>query len=484
MPDTIQSRFDEGLLCLQNREYDEAIQKFREVFDLDPETTGIHHYLGRSLLGKKLHAEAIEEFSCAIKKNPLDGNSRYWLALVLMEQDRFCEAVPILYEAIRREPGMLYHFSEQILSIFQKKRSFSETREFFRQCTEIFAGLEPSARNDDAFTLSRAHPYSILGQIFFEKGLLNEAVENYREALRIYPKNPSFHWKLADIYFISNFADEAISEYRAALRLDPEDAEVHKKLADAFVIKGLLVDAFHEYREAVKLEPDNADFAKAYSRFRTILTDDEKQGKTIRSPGIAHDGLPENNGSPGSEEFHRLVTEGENELVEYKTSTLWSKSFTKADISASESREVHKFGRETSKFIVAKTLAGFLNTEGGNLIIGIKENKKGMRNEIAGIEAEYSKLKDPTTDGYRRMIVDEVIRKYLPPEIFHNMNEFIRIQFPKIQDTTLCWLEIKKSGEGVFVRVQDEEYFFIRVDAETRQIADKALVDYYKRHFR
>ena len=139
MPDSIQTRFDEGILCLQNKKYDEAIHTFREVFDLDPEAAGIHHYLGRSLLGKNLHVEAIEEFSRAIKKNPLDGNSRYWLALVLMEQDRFPEAVPLLYEAIRMEPGMLYHFSEQILAMFQKKRLFSETREFFRQCTEIFA---------------------------------------------------------------------------------------------------------------------------------------------------------------------------------------------------------------------------------------------------------------------------------------------------------------------------------------------------------
>ena len=424
MPDTIQSRFDEGLLCLQNREDPMAIQKFREVFDLDPETTGIHHYLGRSLLGKKLHAEAIEEFSCAIKKNPLDGNSRYWLALVLMEQDRFCEAVPILYEGNPEGTRNVVPFlGTDPLHLPEKTVIFRNTG-ILPAVRRNFPGLEPSARNDDAFTLSRAHPYSILGQIFFEKGLLNEAVENYREALRIYPKNPSFHWKLADIYFISNFADEAISEYRAALRLDPEDAEVHKKLADAFVIKGLLVDAFHEYREAVKLEPDNEDFAKAYSRFRTILTDDEKQGKTIRSPGIARDGLPENNGSPGSEEFHRLVTEGENGARLNTRRARSGANLLQKRISQPVSLGKYtKFGRDTSKFIVAKTLAGFLNTEGGNLIIGIKENKKGMRNEIAGIEAEYSNLKDPTTDGYRRMIVDEVIRKYLPPEIFHNMNE-------------------------------------------------------------
>jgi predicted HTH transcriptional regulator len=145
---------------------------------------------------------------------------------------------------------------------------------------------------------------------------------------------------------------------------------------------------------------------------------------------------------------------------------------------------VHKFGKDASKIIIAKTIAGFLNTSGGNLIIGIQENKEGKDHEIIGIEADFPKLKDPCTDGYRRMVIDEIIRKYLPSEMYHHLNQYLRMHFPKTMDKTLCWMEIKKADDGIFVKVQDEEQFFIRVDAETRQISDRALVDYCRKHFR
>ena len=50
----------------------------------------------------------------------------------------------------------------------------------------------------------------------------------------------------------------------------------------------------------------------------------------------------------------------------------------------------------------AKTIAAFLNSEGGHLVIGFKEGKDGNKDEIIGVEVEFSKLKDPSIDGYRR----------------------------------------------------------------------------------
>jgi hypothetical protein len=81
------------------------------------------------------------------------------------------------------------------------------------------------------------------------------------------------------------------------------------------------------------------------------------------------------------------------------------------------------------------------------------------------------------------MLIDEIIRKFLPSEIFHHLNKYIRIHFMNMEDHILCWLEVKKADDGVFVKVQDDESFFIRIDAETRQITDKALVDYYRKRF-
>jgi tetratricopeptide (TPR) repeat protein len=481
MPDDSSAVFAEGKTLFENRHYDEAINTFREALRQNPACSGAHHYLGRSLLEKQFRDEAVREFCEAIRKNPSDGNSRYWLAGILLEKENAADATTILYDAMHLEPGLLYHFTGQIAGQLQRQCTFTETETFLKKSIAILAAVPVSPATAPGVTLSRAHIHAVLGQLYFSKGLLNGAMLQYREAVRIRPEESSFHGKLADIYFITNNDEDAVTEYRAALARDPENADLHKKFGDALIKTRQFMDAFHEYREALRLEPENEFYRKVYSQFRTLFIDSGNDAvpKTVlqKSP------LLPMTSSIADDTFQALVRGGENEFVEFKSSALWSKTLTKAEILASSSKEVHKFGKDTSKVMIAKTVAGFLNTEGGNLIIGIKENKKGSGNEITGIENEFPKLKDPCTDGYRRMLIDEIIRKFLPSDIFHHLNKYIRIHFMNMEDHILCWLEIKKADDGVFVKVQDDESFYIRIDAETRQITDKALVDYCRKRF-
>ena len=121
-------------------------------------------------------------------------------------------------------------------------------------------------------------------------------------------------------------------------------------------------------------------------------------------------------------DFPELVKKGENEFVEFKSSALWSKNLTEEQMKDSNaSNDIRNFGRELSRVIIGKTIAGFLNTNGGNLVIGIKENKTKDPDEIIGIESEFRKLEDPCTDGYRRMIVDSIVRKYFSPDIYNHL---------------------------------------------------------------
>jgi tetratricopeptide (TPR) repeat protein len=482
MPQDSAAAFEEGKSLFDHRHYDDAITKFREALMRDPSFFAAHHYLGRSLLEKKQQDEAVGEFCEAIRNNPSDGNSRYWLATILLSKGSTADAVSLLYEAIRLEPGLLHHFSDQIITRLQKQCPFAETEEFLKKSIAILASLPASRTASAEVSRSHAHLHGCLGRLYFSKGLLNGAMLQYREAVRISPEESSFHGNLADIYFITNNGEEAVTEYRAALVREAENAEVHKKLGDALVKTRQFIDAFNEYREATRLEPTSEYYRKVYSQFRTLFIDRSQEGvpePALLRPSAPPGGLP----SVADEMFASLISGGENEFVEFKSSALWSKTFSKGEIAASDSRDVHKFGRDTSKVIIAKAIAGFLNTEGGNLIIGIRENKGGGKSEITGIENEFSKLKDPCPDGYRRMLVDDIIKRFFPPEIFHHLNNYIRIHFMKQQEQTLCWLEIKKADDGVFVTVQGDEYFFIRIDAETRQIADKALVGYCRKHF-
>jgi len=183
--------------------------------------------------------------------------------------------------------------------------------------------------------------------------------------------------------------------------------------------------------------------------------------------------------------IEKWIKEGENFQLEFKSSALWSSDFTKEQINQSKSYELHTFKQKTSKVIIAKSIAAMMNSEGGNLLIGVKEKKieKGGY-EIVGIEEDLKKIKDQTKDGYRRMIIDEIIRAYFPSKIYNHLNSYINIDFVEIDNKTICHISIKRSDTKVFLKINDKEIFMIRIDSENRSLEGEKLVDYCIKHFR
>lgn len=185
-----------------------------------------------------------------------------------------------------------------------------------------------------------------------------------------------------------------------------------------------------------------------------------------------------------NEAIQEMIKAGESGHREFKLQALWSLHLTKDEITKSESPEVKKYRTNASKFIIARSIAGFLNTDGGDLIIGIREDRLNNAITIAGIENDYPLLNDEdrNPDGYRRMLVDAVIRKYIP-EIFDTASRFIHISFPVVSGKTLCHIHVKRSDKPVFVDSGTEELFFVRVDASTRAVTGKTLSHYLLTRF-
>jgi len=179
-----------------------------------------------------------------------------------------------------------------------------------------------------------------------------------------------------------------------------------------------------------------------------------------------------------------MINTGESDRIEFKLQSLWSMSLSMEGILASESAEIRKYRNNASKFIIARSIAGFLNTDGGDLIIGIQEDRTNNITRIVGIGEDYHKLheKDRNPDGYRRMIVESIIQKYLP-EVFDTVSRVIHISFPFLSGRTLCHVHIMPSDKPVFVITGNEELFFIRVDASTRSITGKTLTNYILSRF-
>jgi tetratricopeptide (TPR) repeat protein len=116
------------------------------------------------------------------------------------------------------------------------------------------------------FESSTAH--SNLGVVLASQGKLEEAIQNYREALRIDPANAEAHNNLGVALRERDELEDAIQHYREALRINPAYAEAHFNLANALVKQGELEEAIGHFRQALRINPVDA---KAHYNLGTVL---------------------------------------------------------------------------------------------------------------------------------------------------------------------------------------------------------------------
>ncbi len=185
------------------------------------------------------------------------------------------------------------------------------------------------------------------------------------------------------------------------------------------------------------------------------------------------------------DEFSRLLSQGESAGVEFKSRALWSLDPPDPNITKPPSPEHIRYGADASTFIIAKTIAGFLNTNGGDLIIGLPESGEDHDGDPApGIEGDYRHIHDTGTGAYQDMITDSIIRKYFDSDFFNRQNSYLSVTFRKTGDKTLCRVTIKKSDHPIFLDAGNEILFFVRTGAQTREIRKmNEIYRYTSQHF-
>jgi hypothetical protein len=140
------------------------------------------------------------------------------------------------------------------------------------------------------------------------------------------------------------------------------------------------------------------------------------------------------------------LAQGENSILEYKSTLRW-------DI------QQNKVNKALSK-VVAKSIAGFLNTEGGTLLIGVLND-----GSIYGIEEDIKTLKHQNKDGFEQILI-QVIKDYLGIEFC----KYIKITFGKKEGNYVCMVQIERSPKPVFLKDNNEKEFYIRAGNTTQPL--------------
>ena len=98
-----------------------------------------------------------------------------------------------------------------------------------------------------------------LGNAFIKKGQMDNAISRYQEAIRLKPDYAEAHFTLGVVLAKNGQIDAALRQYQEAIRLKPDDAEAHYNLGVAFGRKGQTDEAILQFRETVHLAPDDAN---------------------------------------------------------------------------------------------------------------------------------------------------------------------------------------------------------------------------------
>lgn len=125
---------------------------------------------------------------------------------------------------------------------------------------------------------------------------------------------------------------------------------------------------------------------------------------------------------------------------------------------------------------IAKTIIAFLNSEGGRLFIGVKDN-----GEILGLANDYLTLKRKNRDGFKLKLV-EIINNYIGREF--NRISIIKFNFEKVENKEICVIEVKKYNKEVYLKKKEKEVLVIRTEASSIELNTREAVEYIREHWK
>ncbi|HZS53720.1 MAG TPA: tetratricopeptide repeat protein [Bryobacteraceae bacterium] len=125
--------------------------------------------------------------------------------------------------------------------------------------------VDPRMALQEAVMLRRVQKYPAdfvahynLGAIYQQQDKLAEAIDCYRDALRVEPGNATVHNSLGSALLAEDKIPEAIGEFRETLRMDRDYDSARFNLAHALAATGDLNGAADEFNELLKRDPNDA----------------------------------------------------------------------------------------------------------------------------------------------------------------------------------------------------------------------------------
>lgn len=159
--------------------------------------------------------------------------------------------------------------------------------------------------------------------------------------------------------------------------------------------------------------------------------------------------------------IEQLISNGESDQVEFKPSLLYNFKTKQGGIGV--------------KSIIGKTICGFLNSRGGFLFIGLRDDGTPQ-----GLSYDFSLSGDKNPKDFFRLEFDQMLEHFLPQWVHDN----VFVGFEEINGVEIFVVSVLPSKtEPIFFKGQDGKEFYIRRMGSTKQLDLEQFHYYWKNHW-
>ena len=228
-------------------------------------------------------------------------------------------------------------------------------------------------------------------------------------------------------------------------------------------IKPHVLDGFLRSHDIDPLALRRDDFARFFNhRFESLLR------HAARAMGKPVNRRPNRDESPFAEQepdieqgVRSLIEGGESSEVEFK-STAQRNQYTKAQDQA-------------ITWAVVKTIAAFMNTNGGTLLVGVDDHGQPV-----GIEADYAFVKGKNRDGWGLWLTAKV-KNTLGQVAATDLD----VRFCMVDGRTIARIDVPAGVKPVFASRKgvSREVFYARLGGSTEELSGPSLLEYQKKHW-
>ena len=305
-----EEHFKRGVGYFETRLINKAIAEFKKALPLfkeDQKQMKAETYvtLANAYNRKGIHKAAITACKKAMEIDPNLSNAHYNLGFAYREEgnDELAKQEFALYDELLKQEGEYIEIpekptSEEIDKYITLGDNYFKEGKFDEAIIEYKKALEIKPRDDILNKLGQAHQQKRLagkpeeqpakidtftskktldempglereqelsieelydrGISYYDKGMIDKAIEEFKEVLELDPDDIETHYHLGNAYADKEMFDEAISIYKKVIEKNPEFIDAYLSLSTLYLDMDMVDEAISLCNQAISANPDDS----------------------------------------------------------------------------------------------------------------------------------------------------------------------------------------------------------------------------------